>query len=255
MRKSKFLQAAIRAAKKSEKVILKYYSNNSIKFNTKKDNSPVTIADVKAEKIIIDEIKKNFPNHSFLGEESGQSKNNSEYQWIIDPIDGTTNFTRGIPFFSTEIALMKNGKFILGVSNAPALQEMLYAEKGKGAYKDSQKISVSNIKNIKEAYSSTGSLKYFVRNKQDKNLSHLNNDIRRHRIFGDFWNYHLLACGKVDIVIEANTKIWDIAALLVIVEESGGKVTDITGKSIDINSTDIIATNGKLHSKVLSYFK
>ena len=116
-----------------------------------------------------------------------QSKiESAEFQWIIDPIDGTTNFTRRIPLFSTEIALVKNGNFILGVSNAPALKEMLYAEKGKGAYSGDKRIHVSNVKQLKESYCSTGSLKYFVQNKQGKNLFSLVNNIRRHRIFGDF---------------------------------------------------------------------
>jgi len=251
-KKSKFLEVAIKAAKEAEKVILKYYKEG-IETKVKSDLSPVTRADIESEKKIIATIKRQFPSHSFLGEESVKSLKNKGYLWVIDPIDGTKNYVRKIPLFATQIALMKDGELILGVSNAPLLKELMYAEKGNGAYCDGKKVQVSAIKDLNTAYMLFGGVEHFERHNLIKNLLSLINNTRGHRGIGDFWSYHLLAQGKIDIMIEAQTKIWDIAAVKVIVEEAGGKVTDTKGKQVNLNTNSILATNGKLHEAVLRY--
>jgi len=251
--KSKFLDVAINAAKKAEKILLKYYYKK-IQVDIKKDFSPVSIADKEAERIIIETIKKQFPSHSFLAEESAKSIKKKDYLWIIDPIDGTKNYLRKLPLFATQIALMRKGELILGISNAPILKELIYAEKGRGAYCNNSKIHVSPLKELNKSYMIFGGIEYFDKHKLLKNLIYLINKTQGHRGIGDFWSYHLLAQGKIDIMIEAQTKIWDIAAVKVIVEEAGGKVTDINGNKVGITTNSLLATNGKLHQLVLNYF-
>ena len=253
MNQSKFMLVALQAAKEAEKVIMKYYSDE-IHSKLKEDNSPVTLADIESEKVIIKIIKENFPDHGFISEETGNENESSEFKWVIDPIDGTKNYLRKIPLFATQIALIKNDEIILGVSNAPALNELMYAEKGKGAFLNSKKVVVSSIASLSESYICFGGLKYFEKHNYIDSLLSLVKSTLGHRGIGDFWCYHLLAQGKIDIMIESETKIWDIAALKVIVEESGGKVTDILGREITVDSTSIIATNKLIHNKVHEFF-
>jgi histidinol-phosphatase len=249
--KNNFLQIAKDAAKKAEEVVLKYYTDD-IRVMLKPDQSPVTIADQEAEQIIVDTIKAAFPDHGFLGEEGAHDI--QEYTWVIDPIDGTKNYLKQIPIFGTQIALLHNGALILGVSNAPALKELAYAEKNTGAFINDKKVSVSKIADIANALVMFGNLKYFIEKDYMKNLEKIITDSYYDRGMGDFYMYHYLACGKTDVVIEAGVKIWDVAAIKVIVEEAGGKVTDIFGQPLTKDSTTIIATNGLLHDKVVEYF-
>jgi len=253
MSNSEFLKVAIEAAKKSEKVIMDYF-NGEFDVKMKSDMTPVTQADVDAEKTIVGHIKENFPDHGFIGEESGTSNQDSEYLWIIDPIDGTKNFARKLPFFATQIALMKNGELIAGVSNAPALREFLYAEKGKGAFLNEKQVNVSSIEKIDESYLTYGGIDEFETSNLLPNFISLFKKTHAHRGFGDCWSYSMLAQGKTDIMVEAAVAIWDIAAVTVIVQEAGGKVTDLEGNPIVRESKHILATNGKLHNEVLGYF-
>lgn len=253
MDKSEFLLAAVKAAEKAEKIILKYYASN-LTWQKKSDLSPVTIADTEAEKIIIETIKSYFPDHAFLGEEFGADNVKSRFQWVIDPIDGTKNFTRKIPLFGTQIALIKDGEIILGVSNAPAVHEMIFAEKGKGAFIQKKSIYVSSIQDLADSYCCFGGIKYFEKYGQLDALLKLTQSTTGHRGIGDCWCYHLLAQGKIDIMVEAEIKLWDIAALKIIVEEAGGKVTDIHGEAITPKTTSIIATNKHLHDSVVEIF-
>jgi histidinol-phosphatase len=250
---SPFLPVALKAVKAAEEVITKYYSED-LRATLKPDQSPVTIADQEAEQIIRKCIAENFPDHRILGEEGGQNTLNSPYLWVIDPIDGTKNYLRKVPLFATQLALMKDGEVILGVSNAPVLGELMYAEKGQGAYLNDQRVHVSNLANINDAYLSFGGISYFQKQEVLDQLLTIVTATHAHRGIGDFWSYHLLAQGKIDIMLEAKTKLWDIAALSLIVEEAGGKVTDLTGANVNESTTSIIATNGQLHPAVASYF-
>ena len=148
-----------------------------------------------------------------------------------------------------------NGEIILGVSNAPAQKELAYAEKGCGTYVNDKKVEVSQIGSLSESYVSFGGVERFEKHNNLKQLLSLINSTQGHRGFGDAWSYHLLIKGKIDIVVEAELKVWDIAALKIIVEEAGGKVTDINGKPIDKDSTSAIATNNLLHKNVLKILK
>ncbi len=250
---SQFLAVALEAASKAETVIMDYYSGR-IASELKSDGTPVTVADTEAERVIIETITNEFPDHGFLGEESGDTHSSSPYVWIIDPIDGTKNYIRRIPLFATQIALMRENELILGVSNAPAMTELLHAEKDCGAFLNNQRVNVTDVGRFDEAMICHGGLKYFNEKGILTNLFILANDAHRTRGFGDCYMYHLLASGRADAVIEAAISIWDIAALTVIVEEAGGKVTDLQGATIDKNTDSILATNGLLHQQILVPF-
>lgn len=253
MQQSKYLQVALNAVKEAEQIITFYYQSQ-IEVTLKADQTPVTLADQEAEVTIKDLIAKAFPDHAFLGEEGGQDKT-AEYLWIIDPIDGTKNYMRKIPLFATQLALMHNDEIILGISNAPKMNELVFAEKGNGAFLNNQPIRVSNTQKISSSYLSYGGIGSFDRHHQLNDLLKLERNTLGHRGIGDFWSYHLLASGKIDIMIESDTKIWDIAALSCIVQEAGGRVTQVDGNPLSKNTTSLIATNNILHEEVLNYFK
>lgn len=251
---SQFLTVALEAVKNAEEIIISYYTGD-MEVELKDDETPVTLADRGAEKIIRETIKQAFPDHGFLGEEYGIEKGDSPYLWIIDPIDATKNYIRKIPIFGTQIALMKDDELILGVSNAPLLNELLYAEIGKGAFLNENPIKVSDVTDPSDAMICHGGLKWFVEKGTFPGAYNLINDTARSRGFGDFYMYHLVASARADVVVEAAISIWDIAAISVIVREAGGKVTDIRGQAITKDIDSMVATNGVLHDTVLDYFK
>ena len=251
---SQFLTVALEAAKNAEEIITAYYTGDTMKVELKADETPVTLADTGAEKVIRETIKQAFPDHGFIGEEYGIEAGSSPYLWIIDPIDATKNYIRKIPIFGTQIALMKGEELILGVSNAPLLNELLYAEAGSGAFLNGEPITVSSVTHPKDAMVCHGGLKWFIEKGIFPGMYNLINDTARTRGFGDFYMYHLVASARADAVVEAAISIWDIAAISVIVREAGGKVTDIRGQDITKDTESMVATNGILHDTVLNYF-
>ena len=252
---SQFLTVALEAAKNAEEIITAYYTSDAMKVELKADKTPVTLADTGAEKVIRETIKQAFPDHGFIGEEYGIEEGESPYLWIIDPIDATKNYIRKIPIFGTQIALMKGEELILGVSNAPLLNELLYAEAGSGAFLNGEPITVSSVTHPKDAMVCHGGLKWFIEKGTFPGIYNLITDAARTRGFGDFYMYHLVASARADAVVEAAISIWDIAAISVIVREAGGKVTDIQGQAITKDTESMVATNGILHDTVLDYFK
>jgi histidinol-phosphatase len=247
---SPFARTAILAAKAAEAVIERYY-RGEFEVKLKADQSPVTIADIEAEQTIKGLITEAFPEHGFYGEETGQVRSEAEYVWLIDPIDGTKSFVRGYPFFSTQIALMHEKRLILGVSNAPIAGELAYAERGAGAFLNERPIRVSNLNSIEQATLSLGNIKTLAAAPQWTRLADIVQRVNRTRGYGDFLHYHMLASGKLDIVLESDVNILDIAALSVIVEEAGGSFTDVTGKPPDLTTTTVLATNTPaLHEEI-----
>lgn len=250
MSQSPQLAAAINAARAAEKVILNHYQT-SIKVELKSDFSPVTVADVEAEKAIKAVLVEEFPDYGFYGEETGRDRADAEYTWLVDPIDGTKCFIRQRPFFSTQIALYRNGEVVLGVSNSPAYGEFAYAERGCGAFLNDAPIRVSDTSDIGQVILSTGNIKTLTHDHRWQALGELIRKVNGVRGYGDFLHYHLLAAGKLDLVIESDVNILDVAALSVIVEEAGGRVTDLSGGPLNLDTTDIVASNGPLHDFVL----
>lgn len=248
---SPFLDAALAAARAGAEVMRRYYQRN-LTVTIKADKSPVTQADVETEQAIRGLLAERFPTHGFYGEETGQSALDAEYLWLVDPIDGTKAFVREYPFFSTQIALMHRGRLILGVSSAPLYGELAWAEIGKGAWLNDRPIHVSDTDTIEACAISAGNLKTLASSERWARYGQLVARASRIRGYGDFLHYHLLASGKIDVVIESDVNILDIAALAVIVEAAGGHFTDLDGMPIGLETTSVLAANGKLHAAVLT---
>ena len=248
---SQELQAALDAAQAAAEVIRRLYRQN-IAVTLKADRSPVTEADVRSEEAIRAVLAARFPGYGFYGEETGQERMQAESVWLVDPIDGTKSFVRDCPFFSTQIALMRGGRFVLGVSCAPAYGELAWAERGSGAWLDGKRIRVSDTATIDNAILSSGNLKTLARGPAWGAYGRLVSRVNRIRGYGDFVHYHLLARGALDAVIESDVNILDIAALTVIVEEAGGRFTDLAGGAVGLETTTVLASNGPLHAPLLS---
>lgn len=245
------LQAALDAAQAAAQVIRAYYQRG-VRVQMKADESPVTEADVKAEEAIRGVLSQRFPAYGFYGEETGQHAADAENVWLVDPIDGTKSFVRECPFFSTQIALMRKGRLVLGVSNAPAYGELAWAEEGQGAFLNGRPIRVSAVTELKNAVVSSGNLKTLAGSPQWARFGQLIRQVNRIRGYGDFLHYHLLARGALDVVIESDVNILDIAALSVIVREAGGVFTDLNGRDVGLKTTSVLAaSNAILHAAVL----
>ena len=249
MQKSEFLQTAIDAAKAGEAVIRRHYLGN-LAVRLKEDQTPVTVADVQTEQAIKSVILDRFPDHDVYGEETGRRNTASDYLWLIDPIDGTKSFVRQYPFFSTQIALMHRGRLLAGVSNAPLFEEMAWAEAGAGAYLNNQPITVSAVSELADATLSMGNIATLAGSSRWVRLGELVRSVNRTRGYGDFYHYHLLAAGKIDIVVESDLNILDIAALTVILREAGAEVSDLQGRTVDLDTTSLVVTTPGLTRKV-----
>jgi histidinol-phosphatase len=247
---SRELQAALDAAQAAGEIIRSLYQRN-VEVRTKSDQSPVTEADIRAEEAIRRVLTDRFPSYGFHGEETGQHGTDGEAVWLVDPLDGTKSFIRDCPFFSTQIALIRGGRLVLGVSSASAYGELAWAEDGAGAYLNGHPIHVSATTELPAAIVSTGNLKTLTRSPGGwRRFGDLIQRVSRIRGYGDFVHYHLLARGSLDVVIESDVNILDIAALAVIVREAGGTFTDLSGGPIDLRTTTVLATNGLLHEVV-----
>ena len=247
---SEELKAALAAARAASEVIRNYYQKNP-GVRLKSDATPVTEADVLSEEAIRATLSERFPDYGFCGEETGTHALGAENLWLVDPIDGTKAFVREIPFFSTQIALMRAGKLVLGVSSAPVYGELAWAEAGGGAFLNERAIHVSRVGRLAEAAISTGNLKGAVGTPRWERLGQLIAKAGYSRGYGDFMHYHLLARGALEIVVESNVNILDIAALSVIVRAAGGSFTDLEGREVGLETTSVLATNGALHASVL----
>jgi histidinol-phosphatase len=247
---SREMRAALEAVQAAAGVIRAFYGRNPT-VRTKADASPVTEADVRAEEVIRSTLEHAFPGYGFYGEETGQHAMGAESIWLVDPIDGTKSFVRESPFFSTQIALMRGGELVLGVSSAPVYGELAWAERGGGAFLNDRPIRVSAVAQLNDAYLSTGNLKSLTRSLRWERLGALIGRVARNRGYGDFVHYHLLARGALDAVIESDVDILDIGALTVLVREAGGTFTDLSGEQIGLGTTSVLATNGPLHGCLL----
>ena len=253
-RRSPELETALRAAKAAGEIIRGYYRSN-LAIETKADRTPVTQADVECERAIRGIVLERFPAHGFFGEETGQTRADAEFLWLVDPIDGTKGFIRGYPFFSTEIALMRNGELILGVSNGVMFNDLAWAERGQGAWLNGEELHVSNIEESSLAVLSTGNLRSLASSDGWRALGNLVMTADRVRGYGDFYHYHLLAAGRIDAVIESDVNVLDIAALSVIVTEAGGVFTDLDGNATTLETTSVLAANRGLHGELLKKLK
>lgn len=248
---SDYLKVALAAADSAAAISRSYYAGN-FAVTTKADKTPVTQADVECEHAIREVILSAFPEHGFYGEETGQTQGDAEFLWLVDPIDGTKGFVREYPFFSTQIALMRDGEIILGVSSGTMMDELAWAEKGQGAWLNGKQLQVSDIYDPERAAISTGNLKSLASSDGWAVLGDIVKHADRIRGYGDFYHYHLLAAGKIEAVIESDVNILDIAALSMIVSEAGGVFTDLNGNKPTLETRSVLAANASLHEKFLS---
>jgi histidinol-phosphatase len=251
---SAHLRVALIAAKEAADISRRYYAGN-FTVTTKADLTPVTQADVECEQAIRGTILEHFPEHGFYGEETGRTREDAEFLWLVDPIDGTKGFVRQYPFFSTQIALMHRGEIILGVSSGTMMDELAWAEKGQGAWLNGRRLLVSAIDDPDRASVSVGNLKSLARSEGWSALGSIVERADRIRGYGDFYHYHLLAAGKIEAVIESDVNILDVAALSIIVSEAGGVFTNLNGEPPDLHVRSVLAANPALHAKYLSLLR
>ena len=240
-------------------VQLQHFFNGSFKISNKEGiNNLVTEADHAAEKAIIEVIQKAYPDHFILSEETGEIKSDSEYKWIIDPIDGTVNFANGIPICCVSIAVEKAGEIILGTVYNPLMNEMYMAEKDEGATVNGKKISVSDKDSVSNSCLVTG-FPYTYLDTENGPLQVFEKLIRRgipvRRLGSAALDLCWVAAGRFDGFYEHSLKAWDSAAGFLIVEEAGGKVTDFAGNYYSPYQPHILATNGMIHPEMLELVK
>lgn len=250
------LTLALELADISDEIAMKYYSHDP-ESSIKQDGTLVTVADREIEQAVRIRIKQQFPGHSILGEESGMQGGEDAPTWVIDPIDGTNNFAAGIPIFGTLIALRVEGRTVVGVASGPALGERYEAAESDGARLNGKPIHVSGIESLDRAVVCIGSYRRMARYGYKEQLDDILNTCRRDRGFGDFWGYMLVARGAAEVMAEPRLKIWDVAALEVIVREAGGLATGFSGRPYPNPGpgagpdTSFLCTNGLLHPEMV----
>lgn len=254
---SYFKQIAIKAAKQAG-LILKKNLSKKRKIAYKGVVNLVTEMDLLAEEIITSLIKKHFPNHNILAEEKVNWQGDSPYRWIIDPLDGTTNYAHGFPIFCVSIALEKDKEIILGVVYDPMREELFIAEKGKGARLNGKKIHVSAVSKLSQSLLATG-FPYDLRESSKNNFDHFRNfALRVHavrRAGSAALDLCYVAAGRFDGFWEMKLGPWDFAAGSLIVKEAGGKVSDFAGHPLKLNSGHVLASNGKIHKEMMAIIK
>lgn len=252
---NKVIEDAKRWAYEAGKVQRDNYESNNLKITTKStDVDLVTEIDELSENLIISAIKESYPHHAILSEESKNIKRDSEYLWIIDPLDGTTNYAQGLPIFAVSIALEYKGEIILGVIYQPILDEMFTSIRGKGAFLNGEKIKISSKNNLKDSVLATG-FPYDRATNQDNNSNYFENMVPKvrglRRMGAAAYDLANIACGRLDGYWELNLSPWDVAAGTLIIEESGGEVVKLTDKR-DIS---IIAGNKDICELIMSEIK
>ena len=252
-----FLLVARKAASQGGQRALKYFRKN-VPVLKKVDRSPVTRADREAEKVIRAILSKAFPTHQLCGEEFGwEKKHPSPFKWWIDPVDGTRQFIRGIPFWGTLVALEYRGEVVAGVIHHPAFGLTLWAAKGMGCFTDptgspwakGKRARVSKISTLKGGTLTYGGLRLVPKSYREK-LVDLISNCYDDRGFGDCFGHSLVALGRVEAMLDPIVKPYDVAAVKICVEEAGGRFTDLSGKGM-IYGGNALSSNGSTHGKIL----
>lgn len=249
------LAVALALADRADAVTLGRFGALDLQVDTKPDLTPVTDADRAVESELRDALGRDRPADRILGEEFGGSTTMTGRQWIVDPIDGTKNFVRGVPVWASLIALLDEGVPTVGVISAPALQRRWWAASGAGAFAtvgDSvpRRLTVSSVAELSAASLSFSSLSGWAQRGLRERFVALTDEVWRVRAYGDFWSYCLVAEGAVDVATEPEVSVWDLAALDILVREAGGAFTSLDGTA-GPHGGSVVATNGLLHNEVL----
>jgi histidinol-phosphatase len=242
------LRLALALADDADAITMRYFQSATLAVRTKSDRTPVSEADEAVERLIRERLERERPDDGVLGEEFG-SRGDAARRWIIDPIDATKNYVRGIPVFATLIAL--DG--LVGVVSAPAIGRRWWASRGDGAFCNGKAIHVSSIDTISDAQLCYDDVTGFERFGIGRRFLDLVRRCGRTRGFGDFWSHMLVAEGAAEIAVEPEVAHWDMAAVQVIVEEAGGRFTNIDGEE-RADGGSAVSTNGLLHDAVLAAF-
>lgn len=245
------LNVAVEAAYLGGRRTLAYF-NTGVPVELKADQTPVTMADREAELVIRQHILKSFPDHSIIGEEHGRQEGHPDYRWIIDPIDGTKTFIRGVPFFGVLIGVEMRGRASVGVVYLPALDEMVCAARGSGCQWNGRPCRVSGIDRLADAAVMVTCTQHAMR-RSDAYLR-LAQQTKFQRTWGDCYGYVLVATGRAEIMIDAAMNPWDCAPMLPILQEAGGHFTTWAGEAT-IWGKDAVATNAALHREVIGMLK
>lgn len=254
---NKIKKTAILAAKNAGRMLLKRFDNFDRKtVKLKSGHEILTQADLAAEAEILKVIKKNFPEHRILSEESGENEKKSDYLWVVDPLDGTTNFSMHNPLWAISIGILYKGKLVFGVTFAPFLKELYVAEKGRGATRNGKKMTVSKTKKGKI-------LNTFCHSNREKDIKRAIKYYTHQKINGfdcrqmgsASLELAFTACGRVESIAITGAHAWDVAAGILMVREAGGRATDFKGKAWKLDSYDMLASNGKIHNDLLKVLK
>ncbi len=257
MKLDNHLDLAIHAAKESGAIQQEWLGKDK-KVELKGEINLVTEVDRICEQRIVEIIKKTFPEHNILTEETPMPEGSSSYRWIIDPLDGTTNYAHGYPFFCTSIALELEGRVVLGAIYDPLLDELFTAQQGQGAFLNGERIVVSKTERLTNALICTG-FPYDLRESPVNNVDHFNNFIMEaqavRRDGAAALDLCYVAAGRFDGFWELKLNPWDVAAGKLLVEEAGGLVTDFGGGSLNVYDQEILATNGRIHEEMIEVIK
>jgi len=251
----KYKEVMFEAADEAAKILMENF-DTELEIGRKRDyHDLVTEIDKRSEAKIIEIVHKYFPDHNVLGEEGGDLKKKSDYLWIVDPIDGTINYTHSLPIFCVSIAFEVKGEVLLGVVYNPMTKEKFWAEKGKGAYLNDKKICVSEIEYLKDSLLVTG-FPYGAKDNMDHCIDHFVNFVKLglpiRRLGSAAMDICYLAAGRFDAFWEVNLNAWDVAAGCLILMEAGGKLSDFKGNDYSIYGKQILGTNGRtIHSEMI----
>jgi myo-inositol-1(or 4)-monophosphatase len=249
------MEAALEAGKFLKQSVGKI---KSVETKLGQETNLVTEIDKASEALIIGMIKQHYPDHDFLAEESGSHDQKSEYRWIIDPLDGTLNFTHDVPLYSVSIAVEKAGEIIAGVVYEPNLDEMFTAEKGKGALLNNKSIHVSTVTRLIESMIVTG-FPYTIQSNPDHAIERFENMLLSaqavRRLGSAAVDLSYVACGRFDGFWEVSLSPWDMAAGVLLIQEAGGRFTDFGGSPSTVYTKQVVASNGLIHDRMLEVLK
>jgi histidinol-phosphatase len=233
----------------ADRIAMRYFRHDP-RVDRKPDRTFVTQADTAIEKMLREQIEARYPSHGVLAEEFGDRSANQEIRWIIDPIDATHSYLRGVPAFATLIALERAGVLELGVMSAPAMHDRWHAMRGAGAWSGKRRLHVSKIDRLEDAQVFYASRTAFTAVGHERGFDAVVNAAWRDRGFGDFWGYALVAEGAGEAMFEPELYSWDLAAPLILIEEAGGRLTDFKGNRTYAGG-NAVASNGLLHEVIL----
>jgi histidinol phosphatase-like enzyme (inositol monophosphatase family) len=227
------------------------YFQNDIAAEWKDDGTPVTIADREAERLIRDRIAEAYPRHGVLGEEWGDDRPEASHRWIVDPIDGTRAFIRGVPLYAVLVACERDGEVVAGAIGLPGLGELVLAGRGLGCAWNGRRVRVSTVSRLPEAYLLSSSFKPHADTREQAIIDRLVQSTGQARTWGDGFGYAMVATGRAEVMFDLGAKVWDLAAPQICVEEAGGRFTDLDGVATAWTG-DAIATNGLIHDEILA---